>query len=778
VFAAYLLGGKIGLMVPFTSGNVSAVWPAAGVAMAALLLVGYRVWPSIAAAALLVNFFTAIPALAALGMAAGDTAGPLVGVWLMRRTPSFNVSLACLTDVGTILVAAPLSAAVSASIGVAVLFGTGVNPWLTVADAWRVWWLGDSMGMLIVTPVVLTFPGRKLHSVREVAELGTLLVAATVTSLVMFKPALNIQSGIVLAAAVMPFVLWGAVRFETRGATLVVLLVSCVVVWETHLGAGPFVSGTAAHAAALLQALLAMIAVSGLTLAAAIAEKSHLIRERAHREGVAESERKYRRIVETANDGIWMLDGHLVTIFANQRLAELLGYTVAEMDGRSLFDFLFEEDSRQKAAELQRWRQSASEHLQTRFRRKDGSELWALVSRTSTFDEDGRLIGVLKMISDITDQRRAERDSQLARETVLLLSEAVNQTADSVVVTDSSGRIEYVNRAFETTTGYTREEALGKTPRLLKSGHHDSAFYGRMWDVLLSGQTFRGTLVNSRKNGERYWAEQTITPIKDVQGTTTHFISVLKDVTVARQHQEQQIQLRLAREVQQRFYRATVQVPGFDIAAAAYPAEQTGGDYFDFIHVADGPCYVSIGDVSGHGLDAALVMAMTRGYVRSFATLGLDVAEILARVNEVLVEDLTENRFVTLLLARLDPGSRKLEYANAGHVPGFVLNRTGDTEAVMHSTGVPLGLFSGSVFSTRTFWLEAGQIMVLCTDGATETSRGGEEEYGCERVLDDVRAHRHRGAREIAESIYRAVRTFAAGEPQHDDITSVIVKVQ
>lgn len=113
VFAAYLLGGKIGLMVPFTSGNVSAVWPAAGVAMAALLLVGYRVWPSIAAAALLVNFFTAIPALAALGMAAGDTAGPLVGVWLMRRTPSFNVSLACLTDVGTILVAAPLSAAVT-----------------------------------------------------------------------------------------------------------------------------------------------------------------------------------------------------------------------------------------------------------------------------------------------------------------------------------------------------------------------------------------------------------------------------------------------------------------------------------------------------------------------------------------------------------------------------------------------------------------------------------------------------------------------------------------
>ena len=86
--------------------------------------------------------------------------------------------------------------------------------------------------------------------------------------------------------------------------------------------------------------------MSGLTLAAAIAERSHLIREQARREGVAESERTYRRIVETANDGIWMLDDHLVTIFANQRLASLLGYTVPEMLGRSLFDFVFEQDSR------------------------------------------------------------------------------------------------------------------------------------------------------------------------------------------------------------------------------------------------------------------------------------------------------------------------------------------------------------------------------------------------------------------------------------------------
>ena len=332
--------------------------------------------------------------------------------------------------------------------------------------------------------------------------------------------------------------------------------------------------------------------MSGLTLAAAIAERSHLIREQARREGVAESERTARRIVETANDGIWMLDDRLATIFANQRLASLLGYTVSEMLGRSLFDFVFEQDSRQKVADLRQLPEPVGEQLQGRYRKKDGSELWTLVSRTPTFDDDGRFTGVLKMVSDVTEHRRVEQERQRARETVLLLSEAVDQTADSVIVTDRSGRIEYMNPAFESTTGYTRAEALGSTPRLLKSGQHDEAYYKGMWAVLLGGHPFRGTLVNSRKNGEHYWAEQTITPMKDARGTITHFVSVLKDVTVARRHQEQQTQLRLAREVQQRFYTATLRVPGFDIAASAYPAEQTGGDYFDLIMAGDGrlPC--------------------------------------------------------------------------------------------------------------------------------------------------------------------------------------------
>ncbi len=778
VFATYLLAGRIGLVVPFTSGNVSPVWPAAGVAMAALLLVGYRVWPAIAAAAFLVNLFTPISGLAAIGIAVGNTVGPFTGAWLTRRISGFTPSLTRLKDVlGIIAIAAPVGAAISAFVGVTVLFGTGATPWVTFGRAAAVWWLGDSMGVLVVTPVVLTFLDRPVHGGRQIAELGALLTTVAVACLIMFHPSVSVQSGTALAAAVIPFVLWGAIRFETQGASAVVLVVSSVVLVETGLGRGPFSGHTAAHNAALLQAFLAMITVSGLTLAAVVAEKSYLIREQARRDGVAEGERQYHRIIETANEGIWILDDRLVTIFANQRLAALLGDAGATMVGRSLFDFVFEEDAAEKATVLTQPRQGVNERIQQRYRRSDGSELWALVSRTPMFDEDGAFTGVLKMVSDITEDKRAEQERQRARETILLLSKAVDQTADSVIVTDSGGRIEYVNPAFERTTGYTREDALGNTPRLLKSGQHDEAFYKEMWDVLLGGQPFHGTLVNARKNGEHYWAEQTITPMKDAGERITHFVSVLKDVTVARRDQEQQTRLLLAREVQQRFYTATVRVPGFDIAACAHPAEQTGGDYFDVIESADGRCYLAIGDVSGHGLDAALIMAMTRAYVRSFAALGLGVGETLARVNQALVADLQEDRYVTMLLARLDPHCRTLEYASAGHPVGVLLGRGGDTQAVLDSTGMPLGLFRDLVCQTRTILLDGGQTLVLFTDGAIETSTADHEEFGCERLLNEVRAHLDDDAKEIAEAIYQAGRTFAAGARQHDDVTCVIVKV-
>src|SRR4030095_15485452 len=204
-----------------------------------------------------------------------------------------------------------------------------------------------------------------------------------------------------------------------------------------------------------------------------------------------------------------------------------------------LSDFIPQTAWDEKRAGLQRRGPADREHAQAQYLRKDGSELWATVSRTRAFGEDGTVTGVLKMVSDISDQKRAEAERQEARDRVVLLSNALEQTADSVLISDSAGHIEYVNPAFEGTTGYTREEILGKTPRLLRSGQHAEESYQQVWDPLLAGEPYQGTVINRKKTGELYWANQTLTPIKEPQGTVTHFVAVLKDVTEARKDNEQ-----------------------------------------------------------------------------------------------------------------------------------------------------------------------------------------------------------------------------------------------
>src|ERR1700682_3315924 len=223
---------------------------------------------------------------------------------------------------------------------------------------------------------------------------------------------------------------------------------------------------------------------------------------------------------------------------------------------------------------------------------------------------------------------RDSTQGRAATDTFVLLSRLGEQIADSVILTDTQGVIQYVNPAFEATSGYGRDEAVGKTPRILKSGRHDAEFYRQMWAQFAQGLPFKGMVINRKKTGELYWAQQTITSMRDKSGRLPHFVSVSQDITELRQKQEQEFQLQLARDVQQRLYAAPPVVSGFDIGASAHPADETGGDYFDFISMADGSLVIAVADAKGHGFSSALVMSLTRAYVRCFAGLAVVVDEI------------------------------------------------------------------------------------------------------------------------------------------------------
>jgi sigma-B regulation protein RsbU (phosphoserine phosphatase) len=397
--------------------------------------------------------------------------------------------------------------------------------------------------------------------------------------------------------------------------------------------------------------------------------------------------------------------------------------------------------------------------------------MWLSVNGTPIRDPHGRIEGGVVVLRDITRIKRKIQQIEL-------LSNVVEGTADAVIVTDRGGRIEYVNPAFETATGYARAEVLGRNPSILKSGAHTREFYTDLWRTLVEGRVFRGTFINRKKSGELFFTEQTITPVRKSGGGITHVVSVGRDVTELRRAAARESTLLLARSVQQRLFPSHAPlVPGLDIFGATFVADVTGGDYYDFIPLPGECLGILVADVSGHGVDSALLMAETRAVLRAAAQTTSEPGEILAVVNRVLHADTEAHRFATLLLVSLHLPSRSLAYSSAGHTPGYLLDGLGAVKSALSATGLPLGLFPDSRYETRSpLRVDPGDTLALLTDGVTDCGVPEGELFGAERALEVIRSSLGARSSEIVEGLYRAVRAFEKGGPQRDDVTTVVVK--
>jgi PAS domain S-box-containing protein len=494
-------------------------------------------------------------------------------------------------------------------------------------------------------------------------------------------------------------------------------------------------------------------------------------------------ERRHSRlmndILESVNDGVIVADTRGRILMANRAATAIAGggargippSTWSEVYG--LFEpgteRLFPTDELPLARAIQG---EASDSVEVLVRNENVAEgTFVSVSGAPILGAKGEVRAGVVVFRDISERKRAE-------ERLNRLSSAVEQTADSVLITDRYGNIEYVNPAFEATTGYSSAEVLGRNPNILKSGVQNPQFYRELWETILRGEPFRGMTVNRKKDGKLYHAEQTITAIKNGDEDITHFVSVLKDMTERRKIQEQEIELQLASMVQRRLFPAEPpKLPGYDLAGAVFSAEATCGDYFDFVPMSNGGLVLVAADVSGHGFGPALVMAQTRAYLRSLAQANDDLVSIMGAVNRFLVADLEENYFVTMLLVNLEPETGRITYVNSGHPSGFVVDTSGNVSAELASRCLPLGLFLNRwECTTRALVVGAGELVVLVTDGVLESESPDGTEFGAERLIDVVSRHRLSPAHEVVERVYRAVRDFCQDQVQKDDVTIVICK--
>ena len=277
VFLAYFIAGILGQATTnIRSSNLGPVWPAYGVALAAFLAYGYRVLPAVCASALLVAIQGSVSPIAATGQACAATIAAASGTFWLRRIANFDPRLSRLRDaLGLIVLGAFASAVLSSSIGIYSLYATGIQPYSGLTEAWLIYWLGDSAGVLLVTPLVFTLPRMlQIGSWGRVGELAILLALLTGVCLVIFGdlPFIPIKLH-ALGFTVLPFAMWGAIRFGIAGSALSVFVIATIATILTALGSGPFSVSTPFTNAVLLDVLFAVLSVSCLSLAAVIAER-------------------------------------------------------------------------------------------------------------------------------------------------------------------------------------------------------------------------------------------------------------------------------------------------------------------------------------------------------------------------------------------------------------------------------------------------------------------------------------------------------------------------
>ncbi|MBL7858441.1 MAG: PAS domain S-box protein [Cyclobacteriaceae bacterium] len=243
------------------------------------------------------------------------------------------------------------------------------------------------------------------------------------------------------------------------------------------------------------------------------------------RKKIEEAEKRYRQIVETAQEGIWVVDEHDKTTFVNSKMCELFEYTYGEMMGKDIYAFMDAEGKEIAVNLMQEIRAGRSGRGHFKYISKTSREIWTNISANPLFGDDGSYEGALAMITDITEQKKIEEENKK-------LSDVASLTVNAVIVTDPEARITWVNRGFERITEYTLAEVIGNKPgHILQGPKTDSATGKYMSECIRSGQGFRVEILNYSKSGREYWLDIEVRPLHNSQNKLTGFMAIEQDIT-------------------------------------------------------------------------------------------------------------------------------------------------------------------------------------------------------------------------------------------------------
>jgi PAS domain S-box-containing protein len=517
LIAFYFIGGLAGKETSFLSGRVALVWPPAGIALAAILLFGYRFWPGVALGAVLFSFMNGMPfGFFTLGTAIGNTMGAIVCAFLLNKFIAFDKAMERTRDVtGYIGLACFLGTTVNAAFNVVSLAYSGVVKWDDLFTTTLVWWVPNALAGLVVAPFIITWatPSAIRWNVRLMAEAAICAAGLVAGTLISFNSwfVYGIQN-YPLAYLPFPFLVWGALRFGQRGATTGTLLVSGLAIYSLLHGIGPFVTNTETDSLMLIGSYIGILAVTNMLLAAAAAER------RAAERAVSESEKRFRAVVEDQTDLICRFTPDGLLAFVNEAFCHFHGKRSEELLGTNFFQTLSKEDAAVPLSYINAL--PADEPVVSfdhRLHSPDKLVVWHQYRVRRLFEKKGDTREFQAVIQDITQRKQSEQALRASEEKYRSL---IDHIPDVVWTADANQDLLYVSGNAVKVLGYSADELLGGQLWLNRIHPEDAARVRQAYQKLFSeGEKFDVEYRVCRKDGEWIWLHNRALATRPREGT-------------------------------------------------------------------------------------------------------------------------------------------------------------------------------------------------------------------------------------------------------------------
>ncbi|MCP4625519.1 MAG: SpoIIE family protein phosphatase [bacterium] len=454
-----------------------------------------------------------------------------------------------------------------------------------------------------------------------------------------------------------------------------------------------------------------------------------------------------------------------------------MGYTAEELlSGEKHFREIVHPDDLERAREeIEGYAEADVEEYAQVYRcvTKSGDVRWVEDQTSVVRDAAGVKTHNQGILVDITERKLAEDGLRKSEEKFRRI---VETAAEGFILMDEDLVIFEVNDAYCKMLGYSREEIIGRKPIDLATDEFRQFIVGNKDHMLAKEyREFEGSVV--AKDGRHVPILIHGNTLRDDQGNVIGNMAFITDMT------EHKKALALAGEVQKSLLpQDKPRVQGLDIAGRNVSCDEIGGDYFDFLWRRDskkGPFSVVVGDISGHGVDSALLMTTARAFLRMRASQPGTISEIITAMNRHLTQDVLETgRFMTLFYLSIDPEKKRLDWVRAGHDPALVYDPIHDEFEELKGSGMALGVNEGFDYEqNHRNGLANGQIFAVGTDGIWEAVNRDGEMFGKERLRNIIRNNAGADAGTILSAVYDELNRFTLGQKTEDDITLVIIKV-